>query len=79
MRAADRAADLPRRGLRREEAAAYVGVSPTKFDDWVERRLMPKPKRIDGIVVWDRFQLDIYFDALPDEVGAGPNKWDRVR
>jgi hypothetical protein len=24
------------RGLRREQAAAYVGVGPTKFDDWVK-------------------------------------------
>lgn len=79
MRAADRAAELPRRGLRREEAAAYVGVSPTKFDDWVERKLMPKPKRIDGVVVWDRFQLDIYFDALPDEASTATNKWGGVR
>jgi len=28
---------------------------------------MPKPKRIDGRVVWDRLQLDIAFAALPNE------------
>ena len=54
------------RGLRRDDAAAYVGVSVGKFVDWVERGLMPKPKRQDGVVVWDRFQLDQAFDALPD-------------
>jgi len=56
------------RGLRREDAAAYVGVSPSKFDDWVKRRLMPSPKRQDSVVVWDRFALDLAFGALPDSV-----------
>jgi hypothetical protein len=54
------------RGLRRQEAAWYVGVSPSKFDDWVARRLMPPPKKQDGVVVWDRRSLDAAFDALPD-------------
>jgi predicted DNA-binding transcriptional regulator AlpA len=55
------------RGLRRETAAAYVGVSPSKFDEWVNDGRMPKPKRVDGCVVWDRFALDQAFDALPSE------------
>jgi hypothetical protein len=32
---------------------------------------MPKPKRIDRRVVWDRLQLDTAFAALPDEDGCG--------
>lgn len=28
---------------------------------------MPKPKRIESIVVWDRFQLDAAFTNLPDQ------------
>jgi predicted DNA-binding transcriptional regulator AlpA len=60
-----RAAHLtPRRGLRREEAALYVGVSPTKFDELVRDGRMPKPKRIDGCVVWDVRRLDMAWDAL---------------
>lgn len=55
------------RGLRREDAAAYIGISPTKFDDWVKRRLMPGPKRQDGIVVWDRLALDAAFEILGGE------------
>jgi hypothetical protein len=35
-------------GLRREEAAAHVGVSSSKFDEWVSRGLMPKPKSLSG-------------------------------
>jgi hypothetical protein len=35
---------------------------------------MPKPKRINGRVVWDRHQLDEAFEALPD--GSDSNPWD---
>lgn len=57
------------RGLRRDDAAWYVGVSPSKFDDWVARGLMPAPKQQDGVVVWDRRKLDEAFAALPDREG----------
>jgi predicted DNA-binding transcriptional regulator AlpA len=70
----------PRRGLRRHEAAAYIGISATKFDDWVARGVMPKPKRQDGVVLWDVVQLDDAFDALPDDGGKdgglGSSAWD---
>jgi len=54
------------RGLRRQGAARYVGVSPTKFDEWVAQGLMPQPKQEGGVVVWDRLELDAAFDLLPD-------------
>jgi predicted DNA-binding transcriptional regulator AlpA len=54
------------RGLRRPAAAHYVGVSPTKFDEWVAERLMPQPKQEGGVVVWDRLELDAAFDLLPE-------------
>lgn len=57
------------RGLRREKAAYYVGVSPTKFDEWVAQGLMPQPKQEGGVVVWDRLELDAAFDMLPDRIG----------
>lgn len=53
-------------GLRRERAAAYIGVSPSKFDDWVTRGLMPKAKRLDSVVLWLRRELDDALDGLPD-------------
>lgn len=72
-----RSKSQPRRGLRREEAAVFVGVSPAKFDDWVRRGLMPKPKHQDGVVVWDLHALDRAFEALPDQDnGAGGSSWD---
>ena len=66
---------LPPRGLSRVEAAAYVGIGVTKFDDLVERRLMPKPKCIDSRKVWDRLMLDVAFAALPEEDGEA-NPWE---
>lgn len=64
------------RGLQREVAARYVGISPTKFDELVTDGRMPAPKRIDGRKVWDRRALDDAFDALPTE--NGENEWDRL-
>jgi len=58
---------VPKRGLSRVEAAEYVGVSPTTFDQMVADGRMPKPKRIGRRVIWDRHQLDLDFAALPDE------------
>ena len=71
---------LFRRGLSREEAANYIGISPTKFDKMVKDGRMPRPKRVDGRVVWDVRKLDAAFDALeeddPDDKPEGPNPWD---
>ena len=63
-------ASLPPRGLSREEAAAYVGIGATKFDEMVVDGRMPRPKRIDGRKVWDRLRLDTAFAALPTDGGA---------
>jgi predicted DNA-binding transcriptional regulator AlpA len=55
---------LPPRGLSREAAAQYIGVSVGKFDQMTKDGRMPKPIRIDGRKVWDRLALDRAFDAL---------------
>lgn len=60
-----RSRPTPRRGLRRTEAADYVGVSPGKFDQLVADRRMPAPRLIDGCVIWDVRDLDAAFDDLP--------------
>lgn len=65
---------LPPRGLSRVEAAAYIGVSPSKFDELVRNGEMPKPKRIGRRCIWDRLVLDAAFAALSDEEDANP--WD---
>lgn len=55
---------LPPRGLSRTIAAAYIGVSPTLFDQMVFDGRMPKPKQINSRRIWDRHEIDRYFDAL---------------
>jgi len=65
---------LAPRGINREQAAAYVGVSPSLFDIMVKDRRMPRPKSINSRKVWDRQRLDEAFSALPDEESRNP--WD---
>jgi excisionase family DNA binding protein len=57
---------LPR-GLSADEAARYIGVGRTKFDELVARGDMPRPKRIDGRIVFDRYALDAAFSDLDDD------------
>jgi predicted DNA-binding transcriptional regulator AlpA len=67
---------LPRRGLSRIEAAAYVGIGPTKFDEMVADGRMPKPFRVDTRVIWDIRDLDPAIDGLKEAVASNP--WDEV-
>lgn len=64
---------LPPRGLSREQAAAYIGVSPSLFDEMVEDGRMPKPTRINSRTIWDRLKLDAAFAALTHD--GIPEKW----
>lgn len=68
--------DGPRRGLSREEAARYVGVGATKFDELVKDGRMPKPFKIDSRVIFDIHDLDHAMDTLKEQ--AVTNPWDRV-
>lgn len=73
-RKADCQSDLVRvglapRGLSREQAAAYVGVSPNFFDGMVKDGRMPKPKHVGMRNIWDRARLDTAFERLPDAAG----------
>lgn len=54
-------------GLSRTEAAAYIGVSATKFDELVNNGRMPEPKRVGSRKIWDREALTIYFRSLGEE------------
>ena len=67
-----------RRGLRREQAAAYVGVSPSKFDQARKEGLIPSPRDFLGVILYDRHALDHMFDDLPFATGspANDNEWD---
>ncbi len=54
------------RGLSADEAARYVGLGRTTFEALVAGRKMPKPKRVGGRNVYDRWALDAYFADLDD-------------
>jgi excisionase family DNA binding protein len=74
----------PPRGLSRDEAARYIGVSATKFDQMIADGRMPRPKRIDGRVIWDRLRIEAAFTDLPEEPALNPldpmvTSWERVR
>lgn len=70
---------LAPRGLSRVEAAAYIGVSPSLFDQLVADGRMPAPKPINARKVWDRLKLDQAFESLPDlSENESANPWDEV-
>lgn len=72
---------LAPRGLSREIAAAYIGVSPSLFDIMVADGRMPGPKIINRRRIWDRTRLDLAFAALPgdDADDIKQNPWDEIR
>jgi hypothetical protein len=66
---------VPRRGLSRVEAAIYLGVSPSKFDDMRKDGRVGPAKLIDGRKVFDVRMLDEIFDALPEENHHEAEDW----
>lgn len=61
-----------KRGYNRIEAASYVGISPTKFDELVKDGRLPQAKQIDGRKVWDVQELAPAFEDL----GRRDTSWD---
>ncbi len=64
------------RGLPRTLAAEYVGCKPRKFDAMVAVGDMPQPRLIGAKKVWDRIELDEFFEALPRAGEDDTNEWD---
>lgn len=65
--------------INRVQAAEFVGVSPSKFDQMVEDGRMPKPRAIDNRRIWLVNSLTEALLNLPtvgDE--EEPNEWDEV-
>jgi predicted DNA-binding transcriptional regulator AlpA len=74
---------LEPRGLQREIAAGYVGLSATKFDELVSEGQMPQPKLVGRRKIWDRVALDRAFEALPSnddtcDIASGENTLERL-
>ncbi|MBB4063275.1 helix-turn-helix transcriptional regulator [Gellertiella hungarica] len=73
-------ADFVPRGLRREDAARYIGISPTLFDRKRKEGAIPPPRDMFGVMIWDRHDLDSLF-AKPVYTAANDNNssyWDKV-
>ncbi len=59
----------PPRALRAERAAAYLSMSTAMFLKLVEEGRLPKPKRLGGIVFWDRAKLDEFVEFFEGDDG----------
>jgi predicted DNA-binding transcriptional regulator AlpA len=68
----------------RDDAAAYVGVSPNTFDKMIADGLMPRPRRLtERRLAWDLRQLDAAIDRLPsdgddDTDATDDHSWDDI-
>lgn len=71
---------LSPRLISREAAAAYVCVSPTKFDEMVRDGRMPRARRIDARKVWCVRELDGAADNLPidGQDAAQDSTWEDI-
>lgn len=68
----------PPRGLRLSRAAAYLGMSERTFRDLVAEGRLPKPKRLRGLHIWDRLELDAAFESLESQPAKRRNSFDAI-
>jgi hypothetical protein len=66
---------IPRRGLSRVEAAMYLGISPSKFDELRKSGRIAPAKVLDGRKLYAIEMLDEFFDALPVEGDNAVEDW----
>ena len=64
-----------RRGLSRVEAATYLGISTSKFDELRKANRIAPPKILDGRLIFTIERLDEFLDALPDENHDAAEDW----
>lgn len=65
---------IPRFALRHDEAAASLGISPSTFASWVKEGLMPKGKKIGGVVLYDTEKIRAHWYRLNEVSGDPPNE-----
>jgi hypothetical protein len=68
--------------LTTEDASYHFRVGPTKWREWVETGVMPQPRVIGGVVLYDTSECEAAFRAIPHrgekpETAASPA--DRMR
>lgn len=52
-------------GINRAQAAEFIGISPSYFDQLVASGAMPQPRRAGSRTIWDVSELAQAFRALP--------------
>jgi excisionase family DNA binding protein len=67
--------NVKRRGLSRVEAAQYLGISPSKFDELRHSGQIGPAKIIGSRLLFDVLALDEFFDALPTESNDVAGDW----
>jgi hypothetical protein len=48
-----------------EDIQYHFRVGRTKWSEWVARGVMPQPRVMDGIVLWDRHECETAFREFP--------------
>ena len=66
------------RGLRADNAAAYLGMSKTKFLELVGQGLIPTAFDIGGVKIWDRLDLDAVIEAAKEDAPSERNSFDNI-
>lgn len=62
--------------ITREQAAALIGVSVTKFEELVGDGRMPQPREIDRRVLWDSEEVRAAWRLIPKRGSVGrKNSW----
>jgi predicted DNA-binding transcriptional regulator AlpA len=84
MTSADIAANLPRFGLSRGEAAHFVGVSPGLFDRMIDEGVLPSPRIFGARKLWLIPELQSAMMELPtagqrSSPSSHTNPWDGAR
>ena len=66
MKGSLREISIPRFALRRGEAAAALGISPSTFDNWIKKGRIGKGMSIDGVTLWDVQKLHESWQKMQD-------------
>jgi hypothetical protein len=57
-----------------EDATYHFRVGATKWNEWVKRGVMPKPRVIDGIVLYDTEECEAAFREIRHRDEDAPAK-----
>jgi len=68
----------PPRAMRAPAAAAYLSLSTSFFLALVDEKRLPQPKRLRGVVFWDRLELDEFVSNFEGEAEDNRNELERV-